>query len=223
MLAALLRHCFRSWRHHGVTQLATLSSLVMGFSFFLLMLLLTSNFNRIVTLWGDQPEISVFLRDELQQEDIRSLEATIKGHQDVRDLKFISSEAAFESFKAEFSDIAPEVFSESVLESPFPASFVVRLAHSLTSPKDYDLLVERAQVFQTLPGVSEVSFGRNWVENYSSFVGALKLFSGLLIVLLLVACQFMIANSIRASVDQRREEIIIKELLGAEAREELQS
>lgn len=217
MLKPLIQHCLRSWRHHGVTQLATMTSLVMGFSFFLFTVLAVSNFHRVVALWGDQPEMSVFLEEDLQEDQLQELEQSLRSQSYVRDLRYISSEQALKEFQKEFADVAPDLLSDADLESPFPGSFVVRLADSIASPQDYDLLVERAGVFQAMSGVAEVSFGKNWVENYSSFVGALKLFSGALVLVLLVGCQFMIANSIRASVGQRRAEIEIKELLGADA------
>jgi cell division transport system permease protein len=218
MMKSALSHYMRSWRHHGVTQLATMTSLTMAFSFFLLASLVSSNLNRIVSLWGDKPELTVFLKESLKPSQVESFKETlVKSVEDVKEVKFVSSADALKQFQEEFSEIAPELFAEAMTESPFPDSFIVSLKTQIHNAKDYDLLASRAEVIQGLPGVSEVSFGKNWVENYSSFIGALKVFSWLLLALLVIACQFMIANTIRASVAQRRQEIEIKELLGADA------
>jgi cell division transport system permease protein len=107
------------------------------------------------------------------------------------------------------------MFTDSEFVNPLPASFEMVLKKGVGRHSDYSDLVKFAKEVSGYQGVEEVSYGQGWVENYASVLKVFSWTSIFLLFVLFCGGLFVIGNSIRNSVTQRRDEIAALELFGA--------
>jgi cell division transport system permease protein len=208
---AILR---RSWQSHFWTNLATTAILTLSFSLILGAILVTTNLSRLFSVWGEEIQITVYLKDDISADDVRSIKSNIENQTVVERVLYVDKTAAAASFEKSLSSYGP-TFMKSLKdekESPFPASYQVRIRKEDKTPEKIEAL---AQDFAKLTGVEDVSYGQEWLNNYSILLKASKTLAVLFTLALLSACLFTVSNSIQASLFSRRDEIEILELVGA--------
>ena len=211
----------RTWAQQPAMQIATLSVLVGTFTVIAVFLGLQQNLNSLLTRWGESVQITAYL-EEVQGADLEAtglqleeLIGVIQEEKGVERVDYVSKEVAVQRFQEQMGTYAPSLFTDSDLESPLPASLEILLSPRLASREHFDYLVSLAERIAQLAGVEEVSYGQAWVENYASVLDFFKSSTAALVVLLLAGSLLVVGNSIRTSIDQRREEIEILELVGA--------
>ena len=205
----------RSWIHQTGTQLATLTVLAATFTVVGFVFCLSLNLKRLLTHWGESVQLTVYLEDNISNENLDKLKAALENDSRLKGLEYIPKESATQLFKTQMASYAPELLTDSEFANPFPASLQTRLSEKIAAGNVATTLESIAKKISDLEGVEEVSFGQSWVNNYSSFVRSLSA-SGWFIAFILVAGSlFVIGNAIRSSISARRDEIEILELVGA--------
>lgn len=201
----------RAWRYHFGLQLTTLFVLSGTFAVVAFALSVGRNLDSVLKHWGDSVELTVFLKDDLTDENRNEAEKTMRELKEVRELKFVSKEQARKDFAGRMANYAPTLLEDDEFTAAFPASFELKLNQD-TPTLDYKAVISS---LGAIAGVEEVSYGQGWLENYTAFVRVFSRFSWAIGFLLLFAALLMTGNSIRESVSQRSEEIAIMELIGA--------
>ena len=204
-----------SWVHHTGMQLATLSVLAATFSVIVFGLALSMNLKRVLSSWGDALQITVYLKDDLGDDEMKQLQVELESLRAVKSVSFVPREAATENFKGQMASYAPDLLTDADFANPFPASFKLSLKGGFSTDEEVRRIEAMAASIQKMNGVEDVSYGQSWVKNYTSFVSALYASSGVLAAIMILGSLFVVGNSIRASISARREEIEILELVGA--------
>ena len=197
----------RSWRSAALAVLTIAAGLfVLGF-----FLMVNSNLQGVVGRWSESAEMSVFLKDDITQEQLRALEAEIDTTGVAKERTHLSKADAVARFREDFPDLAAS--TERLERNPFPASIEVRLAPTARdSAHAVDTLAAR---LPTMAGVADVRYDRRWLSRLGSAVGFIRTV-GLVIVLLLgIAAALTVANVVRLAAYARRDEIEIMQLVGA--------
>lgn len=210
-----LKSIGRSWQKHFGMQFATVTVLTATFSAVVFMLSLGMSFQRVLTVWGEQIQISAYLDDGLNEQTVADLKKAIEARPEVESVSHISKPQAAHLFRDQMASYAPELMADAEFATPFPASFQIRLRDEASKDGDVARLESFAKEVGAMAGVEDVSYGQSWVRNYSSFVGVLKGAGLALGLVLLAGSLFVVANSIRTLISNRREEVEILELLGA--------
>ncbi len=208
----------RSWIQHTGMQVATLTVLAATFSVVIFVASFSMNFHRFLASWGEGTQVTIYLRDEVDNAAATKLTSQLEAFREVRSVHFVPRETATEDFKRQMASYAPHLLADADFSNPFPASFKLQLRGSAATPEEIAGLEQFALKLQTLPGVEDVSYGQSWVHNYASFVATLYASSAIMAVILLIGSLFVVGNSIRSSISARRDEIEILELVGATAR-----
>lgn len=196
-------------------QLATLTVLAATYTVFTLALLAHQNVSGILNQWGDSVKMSVYLDDELELDQVETIKKAIENIGSFNAIDFISKEKAAESFMQQMASYAPGFLSDLEGENPLPMSFELSLGKDLVGPLGTSKLEKSAEALRKIEGVEEISYGQGWIENYSSLVNSFSTTSWVLVALLLAGSLLVVGNSIRNSINQRRQEIEILELIGA--------
>lgn len=210
-IAGVLR---RSWQSHFWTNLATTGVLTLSFSLILGALLFITNLSRLFTLWGEEIQITAYLKDEITADQKNDLEHFLKNKSGIESFSFVDKAQAAQSFEKSLSSYGPQ-FLKSLKtegENPFPASYSLRVARENKSPENIESL---AKEILKIPGVEDVSYGQEWIKNYTMLLSISRAIAGIFTVVLLLACLFTVSNSVQASLTTRRDEIEILELVGA--------
>jgi cell division transport system permease protein len=205
----------RSWRQHFGMQFATLSVLIATFSIVGFMVCLTLNFQRVLTVWGEQVQVSAYLEDGIDSAVLQDLKKRMESRSDVSVVQYVSKEKAADLFRDQMASYAPDLMSDAEFATPFPASLQIHLREDRRADGQVATLEALARDLEKSPGVEDVSYGQSWVRSYASFVGVVKTIGAIVGLILLLASVFIVANSIRTLISGRRDEIEIFELIGA--------
>src|SRR5690349_3978578 len=127
----------RSWQSHFWTNLATTGILSLSFTLILGALLFTSNLSRIFSVWGDEIQITVYLKDDISFEQVKATEAGIKGFDGIESIQYIDKNTAASLFEKSLSSYGPNFLKsiKSEGENPFPASFQVKMSSLQKTPE----------------------------------------------------------------------------------------
>jgi cell division transport system permease protein len=211
--------CFqRSWIHQTGTQLATLSVLAATFTVVGFVFCLSLNLKRVLTQWGESVQLTVYVEDSISQKSLNELKAALETDERLKDISYVPKESATELFKTQMATYAPDLLKDAEFANPFPASFQVHLSETIEPKAVAGTLEGISKKLQAFKGVEEVSYGQGWVNNYSSFVGALAASGWVVIFILITGSLFVVGNAIRAAISARRDEIEVLELVGATPR-----
>ena len=209
------QHILRSFKGQLPVQLASLAVLVGTFTITALALTLHQNLHSLLTKWGSEVQVSVYLQDSATETQKEKVKEFLKQNELFKSVEYLSKEKAVEFFASKMGQLSPALLTDNSFANPLPASFEVEIEGGVKSASIYSDLVGLTKIISQLPGVEEVSYGQGWVENYAAAIQVFSTVSLTLICVLLAGGFFVVGNSIRSSVSQRRDEIEILELCGA--------
>jgi cell division transport system permease protein len=197
------------WRSRGTSAFAVLAIalalIVLG-----VLLLLTSNAERLLSRWTSASEFSVYLADQTTSEQRGAIESAIDQSGIAVGREYVSKAQALTRFRQEFAELAG--LAEGFDDNPFPASIEVRVAEGAEGDGRVDALVR--QVVQ-LPGVVDVRYDREWLARMGAALGAIRAAGLALAVLMGLAAAVTVATVVRLGLLARHDEIEIMELVGA--------
>ncbi|WP_374031718.1 cell division protein FtsX [Bdellovibrio bacteriovorus] len=205
-------------RPHQKNWALKVSTLVVVTACFVVMgaaLLVSQNFRNILTLWGEEVQMTVYLSQDLSEKGRQDIESKIKENENVAGVKFVTQEQALGDFRSQMASYAPDISQDEELLRLIPASLLVQLKSDVAAAEQTTVLQSMAGKLRQLEGVDEVSYGQDWVEKYAALVNAIELTLRALCLVILAASLFVMSNAIRASVQARKDEIVVLEMIGA--------
>ena len=171
--------------------------------------IIVKNVQSINLEWDSASEISLFLNENLSEQQISSAMRRISTYVEVDKLTYISNEDAIKEFK-QSSGFGQAL--DYLEENPLPASFVV-------TPTKYHRQAEAAkQLLAKLEREREIDFGKldiDWLTRLNAIVTMLEESVITVAFLLMVSVVLIIGNTIRLSIISRKEEIEVMKLVGA--------
>ena len=191
-----------SWMSFASIGTVAVSLFVLG-----MFLILVVNMNRMTDSLESQVEISVYVKDEVNEAGVRTLEERITAMQGIESVKFVDREKAMERFRDRLGD---QQFLLDALgdKNPLPNSFEVRVVRP-------DMVRTAAEAIAELPGVETAKYGQDVVEHLFDITRLVRLFGLALMFVLALATLFIISNTIRLTVFARRKEVAIMKYVGA--------
>ena len=163
----------------------------------------------IVGGWKGTAQISVFLKTRVPENTGRRLASDIGSWQETAGVDFITAEQAMQEFQ-QFSGFGEAL---SILnENPLPAVMVVRPAANQLTPEGVDALVRKLKAINDVDMV-QVDF--EWIQRLNHIVNLAQRGTIILFVLLSLAVLLIIGNTIRLTIFNRKQEILVTKLIGA--------
>jgi cell division transport system permease protein len=215
MLRSLFQQRMGSLKRNWTLQFSTLIVVTACYLIVCGSILLSQNLRKILTVWGEELQMTVYLTENTEPMDVEFLQKKIEANPNVGTLKFISKAKALEDFRGQMASYAPDLLNEKDLLSLIPASFQVSLSDSLKVVDHLKVLDALAGVLKSEKSVAEVSYGQEWVQKYGQFLYYFEKACQALGIIIFCAALFVLSNVIRASVQSRRQEIEVLELIGA--------
>lgn len=204
-----------------LVSLASVGIVAASLLIFGVFILAILNFESFLETIKEKPEIRIFCRYELEEEDISPIEQEIKGSLKIKEYKMISKKEALEDLKefmqtkyitSDEDDDIERTIEEDVLEgldeSFMPISFEIKL-HDIN---DVENVVSQ---FSCMAGVENIRYSQKGMSIIKNFVYWFNIICVLLIILLLITSIFIISNTIKIAVFARRKEIDIMKYIGA--------
>lgn len=172
-------------------------------------LLISANLQSLVERWASSAELSVYLRDDVDEGTRQALVAELAGHAAVAGVEYVSKDEALERFRRDFPELAD---LGDATDNPFPPSIEVRLRTDPASSGAADAmaagLAERA-------GVVDIRYDRQWLARLMAIIASIRLAGATAAAVLVLGAAFTVAAVVRLSLQARREEVDIMQLVGA--------
>jgi len=173
-------------------------------------LLAAVNLDRAVSSWSAAAEFSVYLRDDITQEQRVALTEMLESQPVVASREYVSKADAALRFRRDFPDVAAGL--ADLPDNPLPASIEVRLDAAKADGAAIEAL---ARQLQLAGGVADVRFDRRWLERLGRIAGAVRWAGWVLGAILLAAAVLTVATVVRLTLHTRRDEVEIMQLMGA--------
>ncbi|RGQ87072.1 ABC transporter permease [Megamonas rupellensis] len=202
-----IKEVYTSFKRNIWMTLASIFTVVLSLfilGFFSIVIL---NLNKMADTLESQVQISVYLKDDLSQEEIDETKETLSKIEGLEDIKFTTREEAMKNFKERLGD---QQFLLDALDdtNPLPDSFSL----TVTSPQQVKTIADTAAA---LDSVESASYSQDIINHLFNLTHLIRLIGVALIILLTGAAIFIISNTIRLTVFARRKEIAIMKYVGA--------
>lgn len=154
----------------------------------------------------DQNTVAVFLEEDLTDAEVDKVGVRLKSLKNVNIKEFISKEEFMDRFGDELTEGIVESYEGD--KNPMPNAYMITM-------EDLDLFKETLKEVQAIPGVEEASYDAGVASTLSQVRKVVLAIGGGIIGVLLVVSLFIIVNTIKLTVYNRRLEIYIMKSVGA--------
>lgn len=170
--------------------------------------LVFSNLDALSYSWEGAVRASLFLSDDLNEAEGRRLTERIAARDGVAAADYISRADALAEFR-KLSGLGPAL--DALEENPLPAVIVVHPANT----DDADRIAALVDELADAPGVARAQLDQAWLRRLYAILDVAQRGATLLAVLLACAVLFIVGNTIRLDIENRRDEIEVMKLVGA--------
>ncbi|MBP5151960.1 MAG: permease-like cell division protein FtsX [Lachnospiraceae bacterium] len=197
-----IKNIFRN-KLFSLASIATISACLFLFGMFYSIL---ANFQNIVKTAEEGVCVVVFFDEGISQKRIDEIQEIIRRRAEVSSINYVSADAAWEQFKAEYLGEYSDGFTENPLADDSNIEIYLN-----------DVSMQSALVtyLESLPGVREVKRSELTaltLSNANKLIGYISL--GIIAILLAVSV-FLISNTVTIGISVRKEEISIMKYIGA--------
>lgn len=203
-----IRRAFKGIAEHGLLAAATVGTVATVIVLTGAFLLVTTNLSGVLDRWGQDVQVSCYLRDGLSDDALFALKADLERMPEVQSVVYVSKAEALERF-GESVDGLDRILAD-LDSNPLPASLEVRLLPEFQEPERVAGIAGRI----SRPEFEEMDYSQEWVERFHGFLALLRLSALVLGTLLLASAVFLVGNTIRLSIYARRQELAIVQLVG---------
>ena len=172
-------------------------------------MLFFQNISNMVETWNHGGRVMVYLDNSFTMEMIPEINAKLKNIKNTKQVFFISKDVALNNLKKDMN--SDSIFFETLSENPLPDAFDVRMS----GVSNFDEVTLFAEKIKKIPMVSEVEYGKSWLEKFLSIYNLFKVAGWAISSLFFLIALFITANTVRLAFFSRKEEINIMHLVGA--------
>ena len=171
-------------------------------------IILSQNVNSFTASIEKDVTIVVFVNRDATPEEVNVVEAQIKLLDNVENVKF-QSKAEIKNQMQKESEVFNTIMSEYTEETnPLQDTYLVKV-------KDINLIGETAKEIKSFDKVAVVKYGEGMVEELVKIFDIVKKITYVVVVALIVVTAFLISNTIKITITNRKREIEIMRLVGA--------
>ena len=201
----LLREGFRGLFVHGFRSFATVCVIVACLIIMGSFCLISFNLRVMVDELQHDNKILVYIDDTYTEAEAKSVGSQINMIANVSDAVFVSRQQALDNYIA--SQNNPDLFAglnAETMRDRFEVSLV-----------DYSLMHQTVEEIKSVPGVGGVGAEYEITEGFQTVQNVLNVASFGIIIVLFVVSLFIISNTVKLSLYDRKEEIAIMRMVGA--------
>jgi cell division transport system permease protein len=201
-----VQEAFQSIYRNGWMSLVSIG--VVAVTLFILgsFMLLNINVEHLTNEIKGQVEIIAYVEDDISVEALNQLRVSLIRLESVEEVRFVSKEEALDRLREQLGSLVDGYDNE---RNPLPNSFEIRTS----VPEDIPAVAEEAR---GLPGIARVDYGStDMIQKLFSFTGVIRWLGMAFMVGLAFTAMFLIANTIKLTVNARSQEIMIMKYVGA--------
>jgi cell division transport system permease protein len=169
---------------------------------------LMNNLDTLSQSWHRAVQASLYLNDGMNDDRGQALAEQIGKRDGVAESRFISAEQGLETFR-EASGFGAAL--DALEDNPLPAVIVVTPEADMARAAVGELLVD----LESRDGVARAELDQAWLARLYAILSVIERSAWVIGLLLSAAVLFIVGNTIRLDIENRREEIEVMKLLGA--------
>ena len=198
-ISNMFTHGFMSFAAIGITVACLL---IMGtFS------LVAVNADATLSKLEDENQVLAFVEESLTTAQARALRDDILAVPNVAGVEFISRDQAWEDYIAAFPEIG-ELAGDEMDSSTLRDRYAIYM-------DDLSQMADTAEAIRQIPGIARVNAYEELSDGFITLRNIATIISVTLIAILFLVSVFIIANTIKLTTFDRREEIAIMKMVGA--------
>ena len=200
------RETFQGLKRNGLVAFAAVSTAFIALFLLGMALLVRREADLLIKFANADVEVSVFLRDDVNEQQVAHLRSLIEEMPVVDAVSFESKAQAYERFQEIFAD--QEELVRNVTSDALPASFRIRLR----DPTQFRVI--NAQL-QDQSGIDNIVDHSEFLVRLNAVTAVFRVGVLAIALVMLVSAAALIGNTVRLAVFNRRKEIGIMRLVGA--------
>jgi len=211
----------RNWAQHFISQSSGFVILFITYSAAILVASGMYNLQNIFDRWGEVSQLTVYLKKaEPDNGAVDAIVSKIKNNPLVRGVTKVVSQEAADRFSKRLTALGASTIKAEELQDYFPDYLEVSLAKGQFGTQGLQTIETFAASLKSqFQGVSEVKYGKAWLDRYMMIFNAAYGLGWALIFLFLIAAAVVSSSVIKTVLFHRREEIEVLDFIGADERQ----
>jgi len=164
--------------------------------------------NRFQTNLKEKLSINIFLKDSVSESSIKSVEKELKSKSYINSIKFISKDAAAESFIKDTG----EDFRKILDYNPLPVSYSVTLKEDFVKKERIDKIIDE---LSGISNVDEIVYQYDFADKVLSYVESIKKYVFIITAVLFFVSLYIVYSTIKLVINLKNEELETMKLVGA--------
>ncbi len=194
------------WRNKGMT-VASIGSVAASLMILGLIIVLVLNITNSAELLQMQfDEIVVYLEEDLSIEEIDSIGNQLEQINGISNLTYESKEEALEKFKESWGEEG--YLLDSLEENTLPNSYIIEV-------ESLELADEIVSDLSVVQGIDEIKYYKEVIDQLLNIANFIRTAGLIIISILILVAIFIISNTIKLTLNARRQEIGIMKHVGA--------
>jgi len=156
-----------------------------------------------------RPHINVFIANSASENDVAAITEELEFTEGINDIQTISKEDALTAFE---KSTGIENILESLSKNPLPTTLVITPDDDFLESLKLEQLIDN---INKIDGIDEVQINQEWLQRLNVLTEFLMTIVYVLAGLIACAIIFILSNTIRLLIANRRNEIVVSKLVGA--------
>lgn len=196
-------------------SVAAIAVMVITLTIVLFSVIANATFANTIEQITDKIDISVYLKDEISDEETAEVLAKLEAVEGVKSLEYISKEEARENFIRDNSDdVDLRVSISQTEDNPIPATIRIK-PDDTNKLEELNSRIEGLDIDQFILDVSYKEERKTAIDNIAQATYFLRRVGVVGVLVFAAISMLIIFNTIRMAIFNRREELGIMRLLGA--------
>lgn len=207
--SSIIRESFQSITRNSLMSTAAAVSIIAAMLILGVFLIFSANIAKMTQTVENNLEIKVFLKEGVSEAQKEVLYQALLADPNVEDVRYESKREALDNFSNSLKDYTGLLDSYTDENNPMPESYIVKATSG-----DKLAEIKEAAAAHT-DSVEYVKYEENFITSLMKFNNFINFFSISLMIVMSVIALFLIYNTIRLTVVNRRREIEIMKYIGA--------
>jgi len=180
-------------------------------------ILASATFNNTISQIRAKVNVSIYLKDGISSSDLNNFTNGLKAQKNVKSINYISKDKALAIYKAENSNNASLLNAVSVINNPLPASIEIIPVdiNSIQAIKNFIDQTKYSSLIDPQAGTSYSGDRKLAIDKIARATKIIKEAGVAAVAIFSFVSVIIIFNTIRMAIFNRRDEIKIMRLLGA--------
>lgn len=215
ILSRIFHYGFKNFWRNGWLSTATVAVMVLALLVSVNLILFNFITDRASTSIQDKIDISVYFKTNTSEDQILSIKSALEGLPEVKNVNYVSSDQALESFRSSHNEdpIVTQALNE-LDTNPLQASLNIKARR----PDQYaDIAAYFSNSASLKQFIDSVSYAKNQtvIDRLGAIVNAVNRGGLALTIFLAFVASLVVFNTIRLAIYSNREEIGVMRVVGA--------